>query len=233
ALDARHVHKTSRTTDQGTSRKGQLGDGLQPTLGNGACAIGHTPAAFEHLGNQGVMLEALELHVGKQVRVLVVEMHHKANRDHVVFEVVHETAATRFGAQWPAHGVGHLALAVVFRHCLVDLWQLSRTDETYSHMPLIPVVSAYLLFAARTRIASVAQSALLPGVLMIGFGVLLFLGGTSLFGTGVHKDILSLNTLAGLIIWLGGVIALFGVRSFREASFPLLFLHVLWNLRSL
>lgn len=121
-------------------------------------------------------------------------------------------------------GIFTLAMAVVFRHSLVDLWHLSRGDETYSHMPLIPLVSAYLLFSARRRVASVAESALLPGVLILGLGVLLFLGGSSLFGTGVHKDTLSLNTLAGLVIWLGGFIALFGLHSFRIASFPLLFL---------
>lgn len=117
-----------------------------------------------------------------------------------------------------------VVLAIAFRHCLVDLWKLSSSDETYSHMPLIPLVSGYLLFAARTRIVSVAQTALLPGLLIIGFGVLLFLGGTSLFGTGVHKDTLFLNTLAGLAVWLGGFIAVFGASSFRIASFPLLFL---------
>lgn len=121
-------------------------------------------------------------------------------------------------------GIFTLAMAVIFRHSLVDLWQLSRRDETYSHMPLIPLVSAYLLFAARARIASAAQSALLPGILIVGIGGLLFLGGTSLFEPVVRKDILSLNTLAGLVIWLGGFIALFGVPSFRIASFPLLFL---------
>lgn len=117
-----------------------------------------------------------------------------------------------------------VALAVIFRPWLVDLWKLSRANETYSHMPLIPLVSAYLLFAARARIASAARSALLPGILIVGLGGLLFLGGNSLFEPVVRKDILSLSTLAGLVIWLGGFIALFGVRSFRIASFPLLFL---------
>lgn len=121
-------------------------------------------------------------------------------------------------------GIFTLAMAVIFRHSLVDLWQLSRRDETYSHMPLIPLVSAWLLFAARARIASAARSALLPGILIVGIGGLLFLGGTSLFEPVVRKDFLSLNTLAGLVIWLGGFIAVFGVRSFRIGSFPLLFL---------
>jgi len=117
-----------------------------------------------------------------------------------------------------------LAMAVVFRQCLTDLWRLSRTDQTFSHMPLIPLVSAYFLCTARGRIASVAQTALLPGMLLAGAGVVLFIGGNSLFETLVHKDSLSLSTLAGLTIWLGGFVAVFGVHSFRIASFPLLFL---------
>lgn len=115
-------------------------------------------------------------------------------------------------------------LAAAFRHCLVDLWQLSRADETYSHMPLIPLVSAYLLFAARERIAEAARSAFLPGLLIIGLGALLLLAGIPHAEAVIHKDNLSLSTLAGLMIWLGGFIALFGLHSFRKASFPLLFL---------
>lgn len=117
-----------------------------------------------------------------------------------------------------------LALAAVFWQCLVDLWRLSRTDETYSHMPLIPLVSAYLLYSARERIAEAARSAFLPGLFVIGLGALLFFAGPSLLGSAVHKDHLALNTLLGLILWLGGFIALFGWRSFHYASFPLLFL---------
>lgn len=117
-----------------------------------------------------------------------------------------------------------LVMAMTFRQCLTDLWRLSRTDQTFSHMPLIPLVSVYFLFTARGRIATVAQTALLPGLLLAGAGVLLFIGGNSLFETQVHKDSLSLSTLAGLTIWLGGFVAVFGVRSFRLASFPLLFL---------
>lgn len=117
-----------------------------------------------------------------------------------------------------------VALAVVFRHCLADLWQLSRTDETYSHMPLIPLVSAYLLFAGRKRIAEAAGNAFLPGLIVIAVGALLLLAGPRFFGTAIHKDNLSLSTLTGLMIWLGGFITLFGLRSFRQAAFPLLFL---------
>ena len=117
-----------------------------------------------------------------------------------------------------------VVLAIVFRHCLGDLWQLSRADATYSHMPLIPLVSACLLFSARERIASAARSAFLPGLAIIGIGVLLFFAGVPLCGAAFPLDHLSLSTLAALIIWLGGFVALFGVRSFRAASFPLLFL---------
>lgn len=117
-----------------------------------------------------------------------------------------------------------VVVAVLFRHCLVDLWQLSRTDETYSHMPLIPLVSAYLLFAARKRIAEAAENAFLPGLVVIAVGVLLFFAGPRHVGTAIHKDNLSLSTLTGLMIWQGGFIALFGLRSLRTARFPLLFL---------
>lgn len=148
--------------------------------------------------------------------------------EHVVTDdsIVLEEAAKGNNSAWRlmAFACFTVALAIAFRGMMVDLWHLSKSDETFSHMPLIPLVSAYLLFAARTRIVSAAQSALLPGLLVIGLGALLFLGSTFLFDVVVHKDSLTLSTLGGLTIWLGGFIALFGLRSFSEASFPLLFL---------
>jgi len=112
-----------------------------------------------------------------------------------------------------AFSVFTIALAIAFRQSLVAMVRLSTTDETYSHMPLIPLVSAYLLFAARKRIAQTAESAFLPGLLVIGLGAMLSFADSYHSGTAVFKDSLSLSSLASLMIWLGGFIALFGFKS--------------------
>lgn len=117
-----------------------------------------------------------------------------------------------------------LALAVVLRDTLVDLARLSMRDETYSHMPLIPLVTLYFLFVERKRIFSEARSSLLSGAFVAAVGACLCFIGLSYDQPVVFKDQLSLITLGALILWLGGFIAVFGMSSFRTASFPLLFL---------
>ena len=115
-------------------------------------------------------------------------------------------------------------LAIAFRHSLMDLVRLSMKDETYSHMPLIPLVSAYLLFDRRRRIFAEVQTGLLPGVLVAGLGLFLWLVSYLYPDTTSFKNNLSQSTLAVLIAWFGGFILLFGLRSFHNGSFPLLFL---------
>lgn len=115
-------------------------------------------------------------------------------------------------------------LAIAFRHSLVDLVRLSMKDETYSHMPLIPLVSAYLLFDRRRRIFAEVRTGLVPGVLVAGLGLFLWLVSYLYPDTTSFKNNLSQSTLAVLIAWFGGFILLFGLRSFRNGSFPLLFL---------
>lgn len=117
-----------------------------------------------------------------------------------------------------------VALGIAFRHLLIDLVRLSMRDQTYSYMPLIPLVSGYLFFTGRQRLFLDVRSAFLPGGLLAGFGVFLYLAGISWAETTVYRDQLSQTTLAFLIIWYGGFISSFGVRSSRSASFPLLFL---------
>lgn len=116
------------------------------------------------------------------------------------------------------------ALGIAFGHSLIALGRLSMADETYSHMPLIPLVSAYLLFDRRQRIFSQVETAILPGVLVTGLGLCIWLIAHRFPETASLKDDLSQNTLAVLVTWYGGFLLVFGRRSFREAIFPLLFL---------
>mmetsp|Transcript_23692 Transcript_23692/g.42320 ORF Transcript_23692/g.42320 Transcript_23692/m.42320 type:complete len:239 (-) Transcript_23692:216-932(-) len=67
-----------------------------------------------------MMLEPLEFHVGEQMRVLVVQVHHKAHINLIVLKVIDERSAARIAAQRPAHRVGHTAFAVLFRVNLPD-----------------------------------------------------------------------------------------------------------------
>ena len=72
-----------------------------------------------------MLLEALELLERVEVRVLVVEPDHEADRDLVVLQVIEERAAIGAAVHRPADGVGDLALAVLGG---IDLPQLLDAD---------------------------------------------------------------------------------------------------------
>ena len=93
-----------------------------------------------------------------------------------------------------------------------------------SHIYLIPLVSAYLLYIRRYEIWSSVAYALpfgLPVVAVgiIGYGAALAQGASLDFIDGIAWRVGSL-----LLAWLGVFLLFFGSRAFRAALFPLLFL---------
>ncbi|MEM9045964.1 MAG: VPLPA-CTERM-specific exosortase XrtD [Pseudomonadota bacterium] len=92
-----------------------------------------------------------------------------------------------------------LAAAIFFRDGILDLWQNWQTPE-YSHGPLIPLISGYL-FLRQMKTVPVNQGVVRdrwPGLLVLGFALLLGLFGTI---TQIQK----FSALA-LIIWVFGMI---------------------------
>ena len=121
-FDARHVDEARRAADQHAAGKEQLRHRLETPFGDGAGAIGDAAATAQDRLDQRVMLEALEFRIGIEIGILIVEMHHQADRNQIVFQVIHEAAAAGLQPQRPAHGMGHLSLAVVFGEDLPQLF---------------------------------------------------------------------------------------------------------------
>jgi exosortase len=116
------------------------------------------------------------------------------------------------------------AVVGLFWDLFVELARLSRKEETYSHMPLIPLVSGYLLFVRRRSILSTICNGVLFGAIGIVLGLALYLA-PAFWGPELNpSDCPPVRVLAAISIWIGGFVALFGVQTFRVASFPLLFL---------
>lgn len=87
----------------------------------------------------------------------------------------------------------------------------------YSHGYLIPLITLYLIWQKRERLAQVPFHTSWPGVAMVLVGVLLgFLGELSSLYTIIQYGFL-------LAIW-GSVLAVIGREAFREVWVPLLFL---------
>ena len=105
---------------------------------------------------------------------------------------------------------------------LVDLLRNTRTSEYYSHIILIPLVSAYMIFRRRREIFRGTASADPWGILAAVAGVGLHVVGRLLGG---ELDVqASLTTLGALLFWCGAYLVLYGKDGSRRAFFPFAFL---------
>src|SRR3954454_1654911 len=105
ALDSGHIHETRRTTDERPAGKNQLGNRLPAALGQRACAVSQPLAALERAAHQRMGLESLEFLKRRKIRVLIIEMDHKAERNQVVVIVIEKRAAAGAAVQRPAERV--------------------------------------------------------------------------------------------------------------------------------
>lgn len=97
-------------------------------------------------------------------------------------------------------------------------------NETYTHIPLIPAVSCYLIFTRRRLIFDrisyawkIGCAMMLPGAACLALARI-DIGGLSLTNQN------SLLMFGFVLFWLGAFALFFGTHSFRAAIFPMLFL---------
>ena len=117
-----------------------------------------------------------------------------------------------------------LASLVVFYGPLRQLLGLSLQNELYSHIPLIPLVSGFFLFWERKSIFTDIEYSVGAGTLVILLGAVLATVGFANVAGLNQNDFLSLMTFSVLVLWLGVFILLYGLQTFKRATFPLLFL---------
>ncbi|MDP2690620.1 MAG: exosortase/archaeosortase family protein [Deltaproteobacteria bacterium] len=102
--------------------------------------------------------------------------------------------------------------------------------ELYSHISLIPLVSAYFLYTERRRIFSSTSPPLsetLPGLAAFAAGLVMYAAGVILLpfgGVSGPNDYLALLSLSAFVSWCGGFVIAFGKAAFRRAAFPVFFL---------
>lgn len=96
-------------------------------------------------------------------------------------------------------------------------------SDYYSHILLIPFVTAYFLFLDRRSILHEARYSYL-GLGVAACGLLLYGAALTLKGWLGQNDFASAAVAGALIFWLGGFLLAFGPRAFGIARFPLLFM---------
>ena len=104
------------------------------------------------------------------------------------------------------------------------LFSLVRENDTFSQIPLIPLISLFLIYENRAAIfAQVSIGRILGAALIIPGMALIAIGKLNLWQLG-STNMVSLLMLAAFLVWLGAFGLFFGVRAFRVACFPLFFL---------
>lgn len=106
---------------------------------------------------------------------------------------------------------------------LVALYSMTQEQpySHYSHIPLIPLVSAYVFYLNRKAIFTSSEWSPFLGMILLGLGVIGYWRADPVtFGT----DYLSLMMLALVVATWGIFVFSYGLRSCRTFSFGLLFL---------
>jgi exosortase len=124
-----------------------------------------------------------------------------------------------------------IAFALLCAVPSVFVWSAVRSflslvfqNDTFAYIPLIPLVSIYLIYIDRKAIFSTTSYDWVAASALLGPGALcLVLTRIKLWEPGAINQI-SLLMLGFVLIWMGAFALFFGARSFRAASFPLLFL---------
>jgi len=94
----------------------------------------------------------------------------------------------------------------------------------YTHVVLIPFISAYLIFRRRREIFPGASYAFAPGIALTGLGILLLAAAMAAAPGWSRNDVYALVACSAVVLINGSFVLLFGTRAFRAARFPLLFL---------
>jgi len=105
---------------------------------------------------------------------------------------------------------------------LRDLLRNTKQAEYYSHVPLVPVISAYFIFRKRKEIFLKSNSLYFPGLSIMAAGVVLVFIGRALRAN--PNDYASIASLSALVFESGSLLFLFGKEALKRAYFPFAFL---------
>ena len=118
----------------------------------------------------------------------------------------------------------------IFATCLLLLNPLTAfvsyalSNENASHLVLIPLISAWILFLERERIFKTLGSDVVVASVFLAAGLVLALVARSIGPRWSALNQLSVYILALVLFWTAGFAFFFGRKTLRRARFPLVFL---------
>jgi len=107
---------------------------------------------------------------------------------------------------------------------LYTLIRFASGDDTFSYIPLIPLVSAYFFWEKRKEIFSGRDEWYPVGGVLIAGAIVLYIYGAFQGGRVFGNSYLAVMSLSFVVCWAGGVGLFFGPEGWRAGAFPLFFL---------
>jgi exosortase C (VPDSG-CTERM-specific) len=118
-------------------------------------------------------------------------------------------------------------LAVCFGRPLMDLLRFTFQSELFSYIPLVPLISAYLIWTEREKITTEVRASRVGAIaaFLIGGAIAMAWWLETRQGSNfAQQDYLALMTLSFLCFFWGACLALPGWKIMRDAAFPAAFL---------
>lgn len=120
-------------------------------------------------------------------------------------------------AGWAAGAALAGLLAAIYHRAAGTLWDTWTTNDTYSHGPLVPLVSLAMVWLARGRLRALPRRPDARGVLLVA-------AGCALHVVGVRADVFALQGWSLLPMLFGLALAFLGPAWARALAFPIAFL---------
>jgi exosortase len=102
--------------------------------------------------------------------------------------------------------------------------QLAFTNDTFTHIPLIPLISGFLIYSERRSIFSRLEPSWMTGLSFLAPGLAVVLAADFKVGGLSPTNQISVFVFGVILIWIGAFGMFFGSDAFRAARFSLLFL---------
>jgi len=126
--------------------------------------------------------------------------------------------------QWCLFGLAVAASSLLYWPALMQLAHLVSQDEGYSHIAVVPLVSAWFLWRCRDQLERSADRGSRIGAgIAFGLGVFGYATGWVLYRNNI-PGYLSVYMLSLFCVWVGCFLFAFGLGAARKAAFPLAFL---------
>jgi len=116
-----------------------------------------------------------------------------------------------------------IASLLVFHTPLTSVLALSLGDERYRHIPVVPLISAFLIRSERERIFRVRQWRPGLGAVLLAAAVPLAILPGQVFLSNADIALFS-GVLATILVWIAGFVFCYGTQAFRSALFSFCFL---------